>query len=191
MTASTERRTPVATFQERVVGALRLEPQTFEDVEKDPAAMSQAMLVVVAAAVAAGIGSAGSGMGVVVATLVAALIGWVIWALLTYLIGTKLLPESQTHADLGQMLRVLGFAAAPGLLAIFGIIPFLGWIARFVAWIWQLIAMVIAVRQALDYTSTARAVLVCIIGWAVYMVVSVMFALMFGGMAMMSGALAR
>jgi hypothetical protein len=181
----------VATFQQRVVGALRLEPQTFEEVERDPTATSQALLVVVLAAVSAGLASITAGAGMLFITLLAALVGWVIWALLTFVIGTKLLPEKDTHADLGQLLRVLGFAAAPGLLGVLGIIPLFGWVVRFVIWIWQLMATVVAVRQALDYTSTARAVLVCIIGWAVYMIVSLMFAMMFGGMAAMSGAFAR
>jgi hypothetical protein len=179
----------VATLQERVIGALRLETKTFEEVESDQTATGQAALVVVAAAVAAAIGAAGGGFGAIMVTLVAALVGWVIWALLTFFIGTKLLPEAGTHADLGQMLRVLGFAAAPGLFGILGFIPFLGWIVRFAVWIWQLMAMVIAVRQALDYTSTGRAVLVCVIGWAVYMIVTVVVMGMFAGAAMMGGAM--
>jgi hypothetical protein len=179
----------VATLQERVIGALRLETRTFEEIEADQGATGQAALVVVAAAVAAAIGAAGGGFGAIVVTLVAALVGWVIWALLTFFIGTKLLPEAGTHADLGQMLRVLGFAAAPGLFGILGFIPFLGWIVRFAVWIWQLMAMVIAVRQALDYSSTGRAVLVCVIGWAIYMIVTLTIMTMFAGAAMMGGAL--
>jgi hypothetical protein len=124
-------------------------------------------------------------------TLIGALVGWFIWALLTFFIGTKVLPEQQTHADLGQMLRVLGFAAAPGLFGILGFIPQLGWLVRVVIWIWQLAATVIAVRQALDYTSTGRAVGVCIIGWIVYMIVLFVFMTIFGGMAAMGGALGR
>jgi hypothetical protein len=83
------------------------------------------------------------------------------------------------------MLRVLGFSAAPGLLNVLGFIPVFGWIVGFIAAVWQLAAMVVAVRQGLDYTSTGRAVLVCIIGWFVYMIFSVMMATMFGGMAAM------
>lgn len=177
----------MASFQERVVGALRLDPHTFEEVEADGTAMSQALLVVVAAAVATGIGAAGAGMGLLLVGVVGALVGWIVWALLTFVIGTKVLPEASTKADLGQLLRVLGFAAAPGLFGILGIIPFVGWIVRFVVFVWQLIAMVIAVRQALDYSTTGRAVLVCVIGWLAYVVIMFVFAMMFGGMASMSG----
>lgn len=177
----------MASLQERVIGALRLEPKTFEEVEADQNATGQAMMVVVASAVAAGIGSIGSGLGLgmLVFTLVGALVGWFVWAFLTFLIGTKLMPEAGTHADMGQMLRVLGFAAAPGLFGILRIIPFLGWIIGFLVMVWQLMAMVVAVRQALDYSSTGRAVLVCLIGWVVYLIIMAVFGVMAGGMAMM------
>lgn len=181
----------MASLQERVIGALRLDARTFEEVEADQNATGQAMLIVIASAVAAGIGSIGSGMGVLMVTLIAALVGWFVWAFLTFIIGTKVLPEAGTNADLGQMLRVLGFAAAPGLFAIFGIIPILGYLIRFAVFVWQLVAMVIAVRQALDYSSTGRAVLVCVIGWVAYMVIMAVFGVMFGGMAMMGGAFGR
>jgi hypothetical protein len=179
----------MSTLQNRIIGALRLETSTFEEVERDQNALGQALLVVVLAAVSAGIGAAGLRPGLIVVMIVAALLGWLVWALLTYVIGTKLFPESTTHADLGQLLRVLGFAAAPGLFGILGIIPFLGWLVRFVVWVWQLIATVIAVRQALDYSSTARAVLVCVIGWAVYLIVFATVGALFAGMAAVRGAL--
>ena len=171
----------MATLQQRIVGALQLDVNTFEEVERDETATGQAALVVVGVAIAAAIGALGGGMRLLVAALLGSLVGWVIWAFLTFFIGTRLLPEKDTQADLGQMLRVLGFAAAPGLFSVLGIIPFFGWIVRFVVWIWQLLAMVIAVRQGLDYTSTGRAVLVCVIGWAVYMCVFIAFGVLFGG----------
>jgi hypothetical protein len=45
----------------------------------------------------------------------------------------------------------------------------------------MLIAMVIAVRQALDYTSTLRAVGVCIIGWIIQMITLMLFFFIIGG----------
>ncbi len=95
------------------------------------------------------------------------LVGWFIWAALTFLIGTKILPEPQTKADLGELLRTIGFSASPGVLRIFGMIPLLGGLIALAASVWMLVAMVVAVRQALDYTSTGRAVGVCAIGWLV------------------------
>ena len=124
--------------------------------------------------VAAGIGSISAGgiRGVVVGTIMA-LIGWYIWAYLTYFIGTKLLPEPQTKADHGELLRTIGFSSSPGLIRVLGFIPVLGSLLMLAGSIWMLVAMVIAVRQALDYKSTWRAVGVCAIGWVIQMVILV------------------
>ncbi|MCI0481464.1 MAG: YIP1 family protein, partial [Candidatus Dadabacteria bacterium] len=104
-------------------------------------------------------------------TTIGALVGWLIWAYLTFIIGTKLLPEPETKADLGEMLRTIGFSSSPGVLRILGIIPVAGPIISFVAGIWMLVAMIIAVRQALDFKSTWRAVGVCLIGFIIYFVI--------------------
>jgi hypothetical protein len=178
----------MASFVERVVGAARLDAKIYEEVEADPTAMGQAMAVVAASALAAGVGSIGSGATGAVAAVVGGIVGWFLWAVVTWLVGTKLLPEPGTSADLGQMLRTIGFSAAPGLLNVLGIIPLVGLVVWLVAAVWQLVAMVVAVRQALDYTSTGRAVLVCFIGWVFYMVVSVGLAMVMGiGSVMMGG----
>lgn len=162
----------MASLTQRMIRAAKLDVHLYEEVEADPKAMRQAMTVVVLSAVAAGIGAAGrtSVTGLIV-TSIGALASWYIWAYLTYFIGTRLLPEPQTHADHGELLRTLGFAASPGLIRVVGIIPFLGPLVMLVSGIWMLIATVIAVRQALDYSSTGRAVGVCIIGWIVQMVI--------------------
>lgn len=167
----------MASLVERAVGAAKLDVRTYEEVEADPTAMGQAMTVVVVSSLAAGIGAAAEGVLALVVGAVVALVGWFIWAFLTYFIGAKLMPEPQTQADMGQLLRTIGFSAAPGVLRIFGIVPFVGWLIVFAAAIWQLVAMVIAVRQALDYKSTGRAVLVCVIGFVVYMGLIVGFAI--------------
>ena len=170
----------MASFVERVVGAARLDARTYEEVEADTTAMGQAMAVVAAAALAAGVGSISSGATGVVAAVVGGIVGWFLWAVVTWLVGTKLLPEPGTSADLGQMLRTIGFSAAPGLLNVLGIIPLVGLVVWLLAAVWQLVAMVVAVRQALDYTSTGRAVLVCFIGWVFYMIVSIGLAMVMG-----------
>jgi len=131
----------------------------YEEVEADTGAMGQAMGVVVLSSVAAGIGSiARGGLGGVLMGTIAALIGWYIWAYLTYFIGTKLLPEPQTKANHGELLRTIGFSSSPGLIRVLGVIPGLAPLVFFASGIWMLVAMIIAVRQALDYTSTLRAV---------------------------------
>jgi hypothetical protein len=178
----------MASFVERVVGAARLDARTYEEIEADPTALGQSMAVVAASALAAGVGSLGSGATGVVAAVVGGIVGWFLWAVVTWLVGTQLLPESGTSADLGQMLRTIGFSAAPGLLNVLGIIPVLGLLVWFVAAVWQLAAMVVAVRQALDYRGTGRAVLVCFIGWVFYMIVSVGLAMIMGiGSVIMGG----
>lgn len=167
----------MASLAERMLGAAKLDVSTYEEVEADTSATPQAMIVVVLSALAAGIGSIGDGgiKGMIVITI-AALVGWFIWAGLTYLIGTKMLPEPDTKADVGELLRTTGFAQSPGLLRVLGIIPVLGGLVTLVASIWMLVAFVIAVRQALDYKSTGRAVGVCLIGFLIYLVV--MFGIM-------------
>ena len=100
------------------------------------------------------------------------------------MIGTKMLPEPQTHADMGQMLRTIGFSSSPGVIRVLGIIPGLNTLVQIIAQVWMLVAMVIAVRQALDYTSTLRAVGVCLIGWIIQFVVLV---ILFGLFMKMAG----
>ena len=161
----------MATIQDRMIRAAKLDVELYEEVEADRDATGQAMAVVALSAVAAGIGLGGGGLlGIVGGTLVA-LIGWFVWAFLTWVIGTRLLPEPDTKADYGELLRTLGFASAPGLIRVLAIIPGLGAFVFLVAGVWMLVAMVIAVRQALDYTSTPRAVGVCLIGWLVQVVI--------------------
>jgi hypothetical protein len=161
----------MANFQDRIIRAAKLDVSLYEEVEADPEALGQAMTVVVLSSLAAGIGGLRTGgLGGLVVGTIAALVGWFIWAYITYFIGTKLLPESQTQANPGQLLRTIGFASAPGLIRVVGFIPVVGGLIDLVAAIWMLVAMVIAVRQALDYTSTGRAVGVCVIGWIIYAV---------------------
>jgi hypothetical protein len=180
----------MATLLERALGAAQLDARIYEEVEADPNAMGEAMIVVAAASIANGIGSAGfSGPVGMIVGVVGSLVGWFLWAGLTYLIGAKLMPEPQTHANMGQLLRTLGFSAAPGVLQVAGIVPFVGWLVFFAAWVWQLAAMVVAVRQALDYRSTPRAVLVCTIGFAIYLGFYMTLLAVFVGAAIIGGAL--
>ena len=158
----------MASFGNRIVRAAKLEVALYEEVEADKSALGQAMGVVVLSSVAAGLGTAlrGGLPGMLLGVLIA-LVGWYVWAYLTYLIGAKLLPEPQTKADHKELLRTVGFASSPGLIRVLGLIPGLGNIVFSIAAVWMLVAMVIAVRQALDYKSTLRAVGVCVIGWIV------------------------
>lgn len=153
----------------RIVRAAGLEAQAYEEVEADRGANRGALLVVVLAAVSAGLGLGVGWMGVALLVL-SHLAGWVIWATLIYWIGTRLLPEPQTKSNVGQLLRTLGFAASPGILWGLSLIPVAGPYIFWVISVWVLAAVVIAVRQALDFRSTTRAVAVCALGWAVHVI---------------------
>lgn len=158
----------MASLRDRIVRAASLEVDLYEEVEADESALGQATAVVALSAVAAGIGSISSiGVGGVITGTLSALLGWYVWAYLTYFIGTRILPEPETRADHGELLRTIGFASAPGLIRVLGVIPGLGALANLVGAVWMLIATVIAVRQALDYESTLRALGVCLIGWLI------------------------
>ncbi|MBW1741662.1 MAG: YIP1 family protein [Deltaproteobacteria bacterium] len=117
--------------------------------------------------------------GILIGTILA-LVGWYVWSYLTY-IGTKFLPEPQTKADYGELLRTIGFSSSPGLIRVLGIIPGLGHVVFLVASIWMLAAMIIAVRQALDYESTLRAVGVCVIGWIIQTLILMLLLSILGG----------
>lgn len=161
----------MSSFTNRMVRAAKLDVNLYEEVEADKQAMGQAMGVVVLASLAAGIGSVGTtGISGLLLGTIGALAGWFIWAFITFFVGTKILPEPQTEADYGELLRTIGFSSSPGLLRILGVVPILGPIIFIGCGIWMLVAMIIAVRQALDYKSTWRAVGVCIIGWIIQMV---------------------
>lgn len=163
----------MATFLNRMTGAALLNPAIYEEVEADRAATMQAIAVVALSSLAAGVGALGpAGMRITtlagISLLAFAL--WGIWALLTLQIGARIFPAPRTQADIGQLLRTIGFATAPGILRVAGLIPGTTTVVFGVTAIWMLMAMIVAVRQALDYTSTARAFAVCAFGWALALV---------------------
>ena len=177
-------------FKDRILRAAKLDAALYEEVEADKSAMPQAMAVVVLSSVAAGIGSIGMGVGGpggVLFGIIVSLGGWYLWAYLTFFIGTKVLPEPQTESNPGELLRTIGFSSSPGFIRALGIIPGLGSLIFSIASIWMLVAMVVAVRQALDYKSTWRAVGVCAIGWVIQTVIFVVLFSLFGGGAPPAG----
>jgi hypothetical protein len=173
----------MATFARRIIGAAFLDSWVYEEVEADVSSTGQAVALVLLTGVAGGVGLLGvgdaGGAASVVVDAVAAVIGWMAWAMLTYLIGTRLLPEPQTEADVGQLLRTLAFAASPGLLRVFGVIPVLGLPIYALASAWMFVATFVAVRQALDYRSTGRAIVVCGVGLVLSVVLAVILGIAF------------
>ena len=169
-------------FVDRMIRAAKLDVHLYEEVEADQSAISQAMAVVVLSSLAGGIGLIDeAGITGLILGTGGALLGWFVWAFLAFIIGTKLLPEPQTQTDYGELLRTTGFSSAPGLLRIFGIIPGLGTLITLIAGVWMLFTMVIAVRQALDYQSTYRAIGVCLIGWVIQAIILAILMKMSGG----------
>ena len=153
----------------RMLGASRLDVNIFEEVEADTKATRQALFVVVLVALSTGIASLGSAgpRGLLIGIIIA-IAGWVLWAWIVYLVGTKMLSTPETHANWGQLARTLGFAQSPGILRALGVLPVIGGIIFLLVTIWQFMAMITAVRQALDYTSTRRAFGVVLLGFIPY-----------------------
>lgn len=160
--------TPSHTFTQRIIGAARLDPAIYTEVEHDASATGQAALVVVAAALASAIGNVGAGGPGMVGALVGALFGWLLWSAVTYLIGARILGGVATW---GELLRTVGFAHAPGILFLFAILPLVGWVVRFGVGIWMLVCGIVAIREALD-VSTGKAVLTAFLGWLAMVILS-------------------
>jgi len=167
-------------FVNRITRACKLDISLYEEVEADKSATLQAALVVVLSSLAAGVGALSLGASNFLMAPLLSLISWYIWAYLIYLIGAKLFPEPTTQTDHGELLRTIGFSSAPGLIRVFGFTPELMSITFIGAQIWMLVAMVIAVRQALDYKSTWRAIGVVLIGFLVQAIIFVMIVKLFG-----------
>ena len=171
------------TFLQRLVGAAALDVAIYEEVEADERATIQAGATVLLSSVAAGIGAIGFG-GQPVANVVfvstVALLAWAAWALVTFEIGVRVLPQPQTSSNVGELMRTIGFATAPGCLRVLGVLPGVTIPVFAVTAVWMLAAMVVAVRQALDYESTARAVAVCGLGWVLATAIAIVLGLAFG-----------
>ena len=176
------------TFGDRVIGALKLDENAFEDAERDPTSIGQAVGVIVLGSVSTGIGwIAYSGFSGIISGAVSALIGSLIGSLLIWLVGTKMMPGPNTQADFPQTFRTVGFAAAPNLFGFITIIPFLGWLLWFVIMLWQIAATVVAVKAVLDYADIGKAIIVVVICWVIGMAVSVMLMSLVGLRMMMTG----
>ena len=154
-----------SSFVERMIGAARLDRAVYEEVEHDRGATRQAAQVVVLSAAAAGVAALFTiGFGGLIFISLFALISWALYAYVTYLIGTRLLAGPETSADWGELARTLGFAQAPGVLTIVGVVAPLAILVGAVVSIWLLFTTVVALRAALDF-STGRAIGTALLGW--------------------------
>ena len=167
-------------FVNRIIRACKLDSNLYEEVEADKSATLQAALVVVLSSLAAGVGAMSMGASNFLMAPILSLISWYVWAYIIYFIGAKLFPEPTTKSNHGELLRTIGFSSAPGLIRVFGFTPELMSITFIGSGIWMLIAMIIAVRQALDYQSTWRAIGVVVIGFLVQVIFLIMVLRIFG-----------
>ncbi len=175
--------TATNSFLQRLIGAAALDTAIYEEVEADRTATGQALSVVILFSIAAGFGAVGFGGSLparIVFISVVALLAWAAWALMTFEIGARVLPEPQTRSDPGELMRTVGFSATPGVLLVFGVLPAVTIPVFIVVSVWMLLSMIVAVRQALDYTSTSRAVAVCVLGWVLATTMAVAIGLAFG-----------
>ncbi len=163
----------------RMIRAAMLDEQLYEEVEHDQSATRQAMLVVVLGAVAAGIGALYGGLLALVVSIVAALIGWAVYAFVAYWVGTHIFRGPHTSATWGELLRTLGFANSPKVLLVLLIIPVVGLFIALAVFIWTLITTVIAIRSALDFT-TGRAIATAVVSWIALLLVFVLTAIVAG-----------
>ena len=163
----------MGTLAYRAMGAAVLDPSTYEWVEAERPATRQAIVVVLLSSLAAGVGAGGlEGPNVVTLAVVAgvAFLSWLTWAALILYVGGTVFPDRTTQVDFGQLVRTIGFAASPGVIQVFAIMPAIATPVFILAWLWMLAAMVVAVRQALDYRSLWRAAGVCVVTLAVVLV---------------------
>jgi hypothetical protein len=178
----------------RVVRAAMLDVNLYEEVEADTSLTQEALMVVILVSVLGGIG--GFLGGLVAGSIVSALLGLVlgvvvgvinyyIWAYVTYFVGTNLFEGT---ADVGELLRTLGYASGPRALSVLGFIPCVGALAALAGAIWALVAGVVAVRQALDFDTT-NAVITVIIGWVIVFIITVVITAVLGVGAVGLGAL--
>jgi hypothetical protein len=175
-------------FLNRLLRAARLDVSVYQELIENVGLFNQALIVVFLYSMAAAygtfgrIGATGTNIG-----MVTTLLGWYVWAFSTYIIGVRLLPEDRTQADRKALMRVLGFASAPGILRALGFIPGLGIVILLTTTAWMIATATIGIKQALNYESTSRALGVCIIGIIISAVFQgLMFILLFSAFGVSS-----
>ena len=152
-------------FFNRLYRAARLEPGLFNEVMEDKKAMFQSMMAVFFYSMAVAYGIFGrAGASAINFGMIVTLFGWYVWAISTYFISVRLIPERQTQVDRKSVLRALGFASSPGLICIMALIPDMSAAILLIAAVWMITAAVVALKQALNYSSTIRVVSACLIG---------------------------
>ena len=161
-------------FLKRIFRAIKIDPELYEEVEHDKSATLQAATVVILSSLAAGVGAISMGASNFFLGPTLSLVNWFIWAFFIFLVGTKLFPDKQTKSNVGELLRTIGFASAPGIIRVLGLTPELMLVSFVGAQFWILACMVVAVRQALDYKSLWKAFGVVFLSGFIISLVSVL-----------------
>lgn len=162
-------------YFQRLKKAIFLDVAFYEEVEKNKKFTDQAMMTVALVSIVQGFMIAGFAPVALVQGILGSLIRFLIWAFFIAFVGTRILPEPETESNTGELIRTLGFAYAPGLLVVFKNFPIISTFIDPVVTILQLAAMTIAVRQALDFNSTVRAVGVCVVAFILMIVALTLF----------------
>ena len=169
-------------FLMRLLGVLVLDPFAFEDIEADRRSATQSMIVVAAVCLSGGFAAAGlelAGAAGFLSGVLIALGAWLVWVVMIAALGPFAMAEPQTRSDFSELLRVLGFAAAPGLFIALAAMRAVTPLVVAVVAIWMVAAAVLGLRQALDYRSTVRAAAVCVISGLLSFGVMAAFASLF------------
>lgn len=163
----------MASFAQRMIGAVKLEVATFSEVAADPQGLGHAMAVVLLSSLAGGLGAVPRlGWRPAILLVLGGLLGWAAWLVLTYLVGVKLWPDPTTNLGVPPLARAMGFATAPGIFRILGAIPWLGDMISLAATFWMLWATVVAIRHTLNYKVMGKAVGVSLLGFVGYLAVT-------------------
>ena len=166
-------------YLEKLYRAILLDSELYEEVEADKSLTRQALLTVALVAIIEGVFYLGAqDQGLVIGlsqSILGSVTRWILWAFFIAFVGTRILPEPETESNTGELLRTLGFAYAPGVLYVFASLPIIGSIVQLLVPLWQLAAMVVAVRQALDFSSTTRAIGVCVVAFFLMVLTLILF----------------
>jgi hypothetical protein len=170
---------------DRIIGVLKLDANVYEEIEADESATSQAAIVVAIVAIVGGLigggisaAMGGDFLGSFLSQLIGAFVSWIIWSVVTFFVGTSLFGGK---SSIGQMMRVLGFAQAPGILSI---IPVCG---AFVGWVWTLACTFIAIRQGLDLDN-GKAAMTAVVAFIAVLIVSFVIGLILAAVGLTAGA---
>ena len=157
----------ISIFFNRVFRSIKIDPDVYDEVQKDKTATLSAAFVVVISSLAAGIAAKQLGASSFIFAPILSLLSWFVWAYIVYFVGVKLFPDPKTKTSDASLLRAIGFSSAPGIIRVFGFTPELMTVTFIGSALWMLACMVVAVRQTLNFKSLWKALGVVIMSWFV------------------------